>query len=402
LHYTLQSPPRLFLKTKRPPANGVARLFYRSLQRTIRLIVSGLDVLLARLVSLLGAGGSSSLDREAVLAALNGRVGDYLAETRSPLAITMSWRRDGVPLELKPSSLTAAISNPTGKLLLMVHGLCMNDLQWPRGTAGTDNKQCHPYTDDGFVPSVLAEELGYTAVYLHYNSGRHISINGHQLAELVETLVANWPVPVEELTIVAHSMGGLIARSACHYGGAQKQRWLRHLKQMIFLGTPHHGVPRQRSGNWEDFVLGISPYTAPFARLGKIRSAGITDLRDANLVDEDWWESDRLAHSHDPHHQIPLPEGVLCYAVAATTGKQVGNVGDRFRGDGLVPLNSALGQHDDPALSLPFFASSQWIGCGMNHLDLIRQPEVFTQLRTWLAAQVEPANTLTTAPSPAK
>ena len=85
----------------------------------------------------------------------------------------------------------------------------MNDIQWTR--------KGHNYG------TALAEVLGQTPIYLLYNSGRHVSTNGQDLSELLEKLLAQWPVPVEELVIVAHSMGGLVARSAVHYGQAAQK-----------------------------------------------------------------------------------------------------------------------------------------------------------------------------------
>ncbi len=94
-------------------------------------------------------------------------------------------------------------------------------------------------------------------------------------------------------------MGGLVARSACHYGALARHQWLRRVDKIVFVGTPHHGAPFERGGNWVDMLLSSSPYTAPLARLGKIRSAGITDLRFGNLVDEDWEKRDRFERSGD-------------------------------------------------------------------------------------------------------
>jgi pimeloyl-ACP methyl ester carboxylesterase len=232
--------------------------------------------------------------------------------------------------------------------------------------------------------SEIGRELGYSSVDLHYNSGRHISTNGREFAELLKTLVGKWPVPVEALAIVAHSMGGLVTRSACHYGAIAGHDWLRHLRKIVFLATPHHGAPLERGGSWVDVILGASPYSAPFARLGKIRSAGITDLRHGNLLDEDWEGRDRFERSDHRPRWVPLPEGVLCYALAASKGKRAGSLGDRLLGDGLVPVNSALGRHEEPGLSLPIPESRQWIGYGMNHLELLHQPVVFEQLKGWL------------------
>ena len=175
-----------------------------------RLVGGGLDAILGRLRPTL-AGRPSSPEREAVLAALNGVLGDYLVATDNPLAIPMSLRRDGRPLRARAAVAgRSEFPQGGGKLAVLAHGLCLNDLQW--------NREGH---DHG---AVLARDLGYTPLYLHYNSGLHISTNGRTLAGLLETLLEQWPHPVEELVIVAHSMGGLVARSACHYGAGRRAR----------------------------------------------------------------------------------------------------------------------------------------------------------------------------------
>ena len=369
LHHNIAGTPGVLGTPERGRTRGITGLVYRSIRAVTRLVGSGIDVLLAQLVPLLGEKRSSP-EREAVLAALNGVLGDYLVASRNPLAVAMRPRRDGHPLELEKQALAAAIAPAGGRLLVLAHGLCMNDLQWAR--------QGH---DHG---AALARDLGYTPVYLHYNSGLHISTNGREFADLLEALVAHWPVPVEELAIIGHSMGGLLARSAWHYGNAAGHDWPRHLKKLVFLGTPHHGAPLERGGNWVDIVLGASPYTAPFARLGRIRSAGITDLRHGYLLDEDWEGRDRFERAGAHRQSLPLPAGVQCYAMAATTGKEAGDLKDRLIGDGLVPLNSALGRHKEPGRTLAFAASRQWIGYEMNHLDLLSRPEAYERLRCWL------------------
>ena len=123
----------------------------------------------------------------------------------------------------------------------------------------------------------------------------------------------------------------------------------------------------------------------PFARLGKLRSAGITDLRHGNLVDEDWVGRDRFARGADRRQAVPLPEDLRCFTAAATVGAQSGDMQDRLLGDGLVPLDSALGRHADATRTLAFADDRQWIGHGINHLELLGSPEVFAQLRRWLA-----------------
>ena len=310
-------------------------------------------------------------ERETVLAALNGVLGDYLAATGNPLAIEMSLRSGGQSLILQRESLQAALPRTTGKLVVLVHGLCGNDLGWSR--------RGH---DHGLA---LARDLDYTPVYLHYNSGSHISTNGRQLAELLETLVREWPQPVEELALIGHSMGGLVARSACHYGELEAHSWRGHLRNAIFLGTPHHGSRLERIGNWTSTLLNASPYTAPLRRLGTHRSAGITDLRYGNLLDEDWDGIDRFAHGPDNRRVVPLPAGVQSCAIAATIAKGPGDVRERLMGDGLVPVESALGLHRERERCLAFPQPATWVGYGMGHLDLLHRPEVYEKIREWLA-----------------
>ena len=310
--------------------------------------------------------------RETLLAALNGVLGDYMAASNNPLAVTMHLRRGGIALPMEREPLAAAIPQAGGKLLVLLHGLCMNDLQWKR--KGHDHG------------AALARDLAYTPVYLHYNTGLHVSTNGRAFAERLETLVQHWPVPLTELVLIGHSMGGLVARSACHYGALANHEWRRRVDKAVFLGTPHHGAPLERGGNWVDILLSSNGYSAPLARLGKIRSAGITDLRFGNLVDEDWNQRDRFVRSGDRRIAVPLPEGVACYAIAASTSKAARDLSERLIGDGIVPLASALGRHANPRLALSFDESRQWVAYGTNHFDLLSRKNVYAHIKGWLAA----------------
>jgi PGAP1-like protein len=341
---------------------GVTGLVYQSIRGVARLV----DVAACALVALApDAGAGSSERREAMLAALNGIVGDHLAATGNPLAIPMCLRRNGRLLDVTARGLAASLRAPRRKVLVLVHGACHNDLQWRR----------HGH-DHG---AALARALGYTQVHLRYNTGLHVSTNGRAFAALLEKLVERWPVEVDELAIVAHSMGGLVARSACHYGEAAGHRWVGRLRHLVFLGTPHHGAPLERGGNGLASLLQLSPYAAPIARLGRLRSAGVTDLRFGNVLDEDWSERDRFARAPDGRRPVPLPKGVACYAIAATLGLGA------IVGDGIVPVDSALGRHPDPARALEFPARRRWVARGLGHFDLLSRPEVCAQIRAWLA-----------------
>jgi pimeloyl-ACP methyl ester carboxylesterase len=358
VHRTLQSRPGPLGAPTTGRPNGIAGVVYRTVRGSVRLIGRTIDAGLAPVTALLPEGESSpSLD--AYRSVVNGVYGDYLSRTGNPLAIEMSLRYRGERVDPRdPAGVFGQHSGviPGSKLLLLVHGLCMNDRQWHRD--GHDHG------------AALAEELGYLPLYLRYNSGLHIASNGRALAELLETLTRNRALPVEELVIIGHSMGGLVARSACHHGRAAAHEWPGHLRKLVFLGTPHHGAPLERGGHGLDLVMDLSPYLAPFTRLSRARSAGITDLRRGSVSDED--------------EVVPLPSGVQCYTAAAVRAAERGLLSDRLIGDGLVPLDSALGKHRDTTRALAIPKHRQWIGYRMGHRELLNRPAVYRQLSTWL------------------
>lgn len=353
---------------------GLTGLVYKSVQGVTQLVGKGVDTALAGLQSVLTAGNPErpgSPEREAVVAALNGVLGDRLVVSNNPLATPISLRHQGHAL--KWHALPAP-SEVTGKVLLLIHGLCMNDLQWqvPADSSGCNHG------------AVLAAALDYTPVYVRYNTGLHTSQSGHALSAQLEQLVANWPVPLEEITVLAHSMGGLVTRSAVQVAREAGLRWPAVLKNIVFLGTPHHGAPLERAGNWVDTILGSTPYTAPFAKLGQLRSAGITDLRYGHVLDADWQGHDRFQRKPDTRVFLPLPKGITCFTLAATTAGQRSDLANGLIGDGLVPLHSALGEHDDPLRSLVFAPSCQRIVYRMSHLALLNHPDVTQQILQWL------------------
>lgn len=366
--------PRAALGGSAPATTGgLTGLIYRGVRGITRTVGSGLDLSLAALAPALGERDPSS-QREAWIAALNGVLGDHLETSGNPLAIPMRLRHKGAVLALTRKSLSLRIPQATGKLLVQVHGLCMNDLQW--NSAGHDHGEA------------LARDLGYTPVHLHYNTGRHVSSNGREFAGMLARLVASWPVPVEEIAFLCHSMGGLVARSALDVAGSRRMAWSNLPVRVVFLGTPHHGAPLERAGSWADLLIGISPYSAPFVRLGRMRSAGIQDLRHGNIRDADW-QDERKRGPVDRRTPAPLPEAVRAYAIAASRDAR-GNddddarMPDRLRGDGLVPIASALGTHPDPAFDLRIPPSRLWVGHGLHHLQVLGSQAVYRRIADWL------------------
>jgi len=349
-----------------PPAmrtRGVTGFVYRTIRRVTGWVGLGLEQATVRLQPLIDriTTTSSGPAREALVAALNGLVGDHLAASGNPLAVPMQFRTTG----------RECLVAHGGRTLLLIHGLCMHDGQWLR----------HGH-DHG---AALARDLGYRPAYLRYNSGLHVAANGRELAQRLEDWIDGAPTPVTELAIVGFSLGGLVARSACHYAQEAGYRWPRLLRHLVFLGTPHHGAPLERGGHAIDLALGLSRYSAPLAALGHLRSAGITDLRHGSVL-ADERGLDRFGREVEPRPHVALPRSVTCAAIAASKGRSAHDAGDRLFGDGLVPVASALGRHADRARTLAFAADRQWVGYGLHHLDLLDDAAAYAALRSMLAA----------------
>lgn len=346
------APPLGFVPEQSAP--GIAGFVYQSVRSSAALAGRGLEGVVAGLQALSPAaepiGDHADSDaRLAWLCALNGVVGDHLERTGNPLAIPMTL--------LSPERRGPDV-------LVLLHGLCMSERQWTRGGH-----------DHGLA---LARTHGWTPVYVRYNSGLHVSRNGAELAARLQELVDGWPVPVRSIGILAHSMGGLVARSAAQQAREGGMDWPDRLRQMAFLGTPHHGAPLERGGNWLHTAMEISPYLAPFSRLGRIRSEGITDLRHGNLLEQDW-KAGTYTH-RDMRTVVPLPQGVECYAVAGAIGVST----DPLIGDGLVTVSSALGRHVRRSHHLRFPRSHTWVARGVHHLQLLESQAVYEKLAQWL------------------
>ncbi len=364
IHQTVPTFPGIL--GKQGNSSGMSSMVYRGVRSLFEMMEGGLHESRERIRPIQG-NHDSSPGREAALSIINGVFGDHLVKKSNPLAIPMSFRRDGKSMDKE--SFSEVINKSNGKIAIMIHGACMNDIQWTR------NGQNHG--------AALALDLGFEPIYLHYNSGLHVSENGRELSDLFETMIGQSTRPLN-MVIVGHSMGGLVSRSACHYAKVSEHTWNKQLKKIVFLGTPHHGAHLEKAGNWIDTILDATPFSAPLSRLGKIRSSGVTDLRFGNVVDEDWQGRCRFEPSGDNRVSVPLPEGVECYAIAATRGKKASVVSDSVVGDGLVTIDSAMGRHKKEEFNLLFPLAHQWVGRNINHFALLDDPGVYQTLKGWL------------------
>jgi pimeloyl-ACP methyl ester carboxylesterase len=326
-------------------------------------------------------GGGSAWEAwvERTESALDGLVGDFLAARNNPLAIRMCLRQGERPLRLEREELGRTLSGGAGKVCIFIHGLGCSDTVWkPSPRAGDGGLS---FGDE------LARLRGYAALYLRYNTGQHISENGRALALLLSELVLAYPVDLEQVVLVGHSMGGLVARSAVHYGKELGQPWVEKLTHVLSIGTPHFGAPLERASNLLSAALGLfdAAGTQVPAKVLRARSAGIKDLCSGSVLDEDWMGRDVDAAFFEPdpsRRSASLVDGVAYGYVAARVRPARSGLLGEWLGDLLVQVPSASGQHRDPARSIPFHMGH--VVEGAHHVSLTTHPMVYRQLDRFL------------------
>jgi pimeloyl-ACP methyl ester carboxylesterase len=232
-------------------------------------------------------------------------------------------------------------------------------------------------------PQRLADEHDLTCLAVRYNSGRRISRNGTEVAALLESLVAAWPVAVASVALVGHSMGGLVARSAAHQAAERGYRWTAHLRTLVTLGSPHLGAPLERTAHVADRVLRVLPESEPTGRVLARRAVGIKDLRYGAVVEDDWRGHDPDELLRDRCTPVPLLPHVRHHWVATTITRSTDHPVGRLVGDGLVRTPSARGASRRRTIGFAEQAGAE-LG-GVHHLGQVRHPEVYRHLAGWLA-----------------
>lgn len=308
------------------------------------------------------------------LAAINGLVGDALEKEESVLQEPMAVRVDGLRVPCETHVLANAFPAATPRVVVFVHGLMGTEVPWWWG--GGPTKECYG--------TRFRRDLGCTEVFVRYNTGRHISENGHSLDELLTELVSAWPVKVDQLALIGHSMGGLVCRSACYQAHERGADWVRRVGHVVSLGTPHMGAPLAQGVHYASAALHVAPETRPFARFLRRRSGGIRDLRHGSLVDEDWRGCDPDVLRAVACKEVPLLEGATHCFVAATIMDNPKHPVARLLGDCLVLESSASGR--SRTRRIPFEAEYGMCIGRTHHIALLNHPLVYERLREWLAA----------------
>lgn len=371
MHETIARHPLPWSSNPSAPtqAHGIiASTVYSGIRRANGLVRQGTDFAFSIRAPDIGSSDQSNAEIKTV-AALNGAFGDYLEDTGNPLATRMRLMLSGSPLEFNDSGLDAVRSQTSPHLVVFVHGLCLSE---------------HSWAQEG-VPDIaerLQSESDSTVLFLRYNTGRHISTNGQQFAQLLHSLCDAWPVPVKSLSLIGHSMGGLVIRSASWYAEQENAAWLNNLQRVVCLGTPHLGSPMAKAGHLLNVAMEKSTYTAPLA-FGKRRSAGIKDLRYGDLLDEDWQEHHPDHPRTDTRRTVPLIKGVEYYFAAATIGRDQNDLVGHVLGDLLVRLDSAVGAHKDDLRRLDIKLENCRVFHQKTHLDLLTDEMVHQQIIDW-------------------
>jgi pimeloyl-ACP methyl ester carboxylesterase len=187
---------------------------------------------------------------------------------------------------------------------------------------------------------------------------------------------------VQEVALVGHSMGGLIARSACHQASESGRGWTERVRHVVSLGTPHLGAPLERGAHVAAEALYALPETRMLGAFLRRRSAGIRDLRHGSLVDEDWRGRDPNALRAAARKEVPLLQGATHFFVSATITRSPHHPLGRLLGDILVLTPSATGQ--GRTRRIPFQAEHGHHVSPAHHLALLNHPEVYERLRGWL------------------
>jgi PGAP1-like protein len=191
--------------------DGIASFTYRAVGAALSAGASAVGALASRQVD--GRPIDDTSTARVALAILNGAHGDLLDRETPALATTMTLRQAGSAVPVERDALVAAYPKASGRLVVFLHGLTETDGAW---CYKSDRHHGRPGVTYG---TLLEEDLGLTPLFLRYNTGLHISDNGRRLADLLDRLIEAWPVPVQDLVLIGHSMGGLVARSALHQAG---------------------------------------------------------------------------------------------------------------------------------------------------------------------------------------
>lgn len=349
--------------------DAVVTSIYGALSGILRLSSGSVRALSARGIGRPVEG--TAVGRQ-IIAAVNGLIGDELRMLDDPQAIKMAVRKHGEDIVATPFPIKQAYLDGTSHLVIFVHGLCENDESWDMRAEG-----------DSYADRVRTETDG-TPVLIRYNTGLHVSENGKHLDALIGQLIDAWPVDVTRVSLVGHSMGGLVVRAATNYATASGEMWPNLVKDIVCLGTPHTGANLEKVAHLGSRLLRFWPVSTPLSAILETRSPGITDLRHGYISQDEWegqdltsqWGLDRIAAAPLAHAEY--------HFIGSTLGATKHHPFSTVLGDLLVHFSSASGMgRTGPVVEGARF---EYIPSA-NHFALLNHPVIANWLVEWLNAR---------------
>ncbi len=346
--------------------NGITKRVYNLSQRVMQQYGKGLAISLRGLNRYFPVLHEKPLTplMHFIANALNGVLGDYMLQSHNPLALPMVlYDRYG---QLQRGELS-------GRVIILVHGLCMNHLSWAPGESS------------GLGEHILYHQQQANVLYLNYNTGRRISSNGRSFSNVLEDLIKRNP-RITTIDLIGHSMGGLVSRSALFYGKQSAYNWINYVENLVCIGSPHQGAVLERLGFMFQEKIGKVPFASVLAQLANMRSAGIIDLRHGSVRDDDWEHLDaKIGQMDDCRKPAPLPSRVNTYLIAGTLERESSSSKTlEAIGDYLVSVKSALGDHPHPQFRLKVPEDHKAVFYGLNHFEIQHHPRVREQIIAWL------------------
>ncbi len=124
-------------------------------------------------------------------------------------------------------------ADQAGRSLILIHGHYWRDGAGHDFDPGERSFLFEPFRSDGRYQELRRHYAIFTFLYPTHESYEFSSVG------LADTIRSQLPAPsgARDLTIVAHSMGGLVARYALQHQGIGDR-----LRSLVTLATPHHGT----------------------------------------------------------------------------------------------------------------------------------------------------------------
>ncbi len=307
----------------------------------------------------------------------------------------------------------AYLEQPARKdIVFFVHGLMYDENCW---------------LASGFnMTEAFERDFDLFPVHVRYNTGRHISENGLELADFMEELFRSMRGSQEHWHIVGHSMGGLVSRSALHQAEKAGMGFTKSIDKVFLLGAPNRGAPLEKVAQLASLILKAVPYPlrypalglriifdnlrvkeqAPLSPIGELaefymhkapnlylnlaanilnlRSEGIQDLRHGHLLQEEWEKPAEWGGMKPVRVPVPPLASARYYAVAGSLSKNGAADPSVWVTDGMVSTASAanIGEGD----LLCFVENDRYhLLPGVNHFVMPYCREVYQTLSKWLA-----------------